>query len=191
VPVQLGHRTSARAFGAVASQERPLISSHPLSPQSRRWQWAIAGLAVLALAGCGFWQSPVSIPATLRTPTLVGVVERVETRVGPPLIHLVGDGTYDITGSTDLTGAGDPKQGTLFLAGTSPSSWYGYVNEDRPGCFGLDTRGRDEGATIATEVGLRLTKAPGFTAPGDTDGIYETPNNSFCLNDKGQVTSYD
>jgi hypothetical protein len=135
----------------------------------------------------------VSIPATLRTPTLVGVVEKADplTESHPPLIHLAGGRVYDPTGSRRIVERGNLEAGSFLIAGTQPDPWYGYLTEDRPGCFGLDTRGRDEGATIATEVGLRLPKAPGFTAPGDTDGIYETPNYSFCLNDKGEVTEYN
>jgi hypothetical protein len=77
------------------------------------------------------------------------------------------------------------------IAGTEPDRWYGYRLPSTAGCYGLPTRGRDEGATVATEEGLRLKKAADFVAPRDTDGIYDTPNYRFCLNDRGEVASYD
>ncbi len=162
------------------------------SSRSHRLKWAIAGLAVIALAGCGAWQTPVSIPATLRTPTLVGVVEKADplTESHPPLIHLAGGRVYDPTGSRAIVERGSLDPGSLLIAGTQPDPWYGYLVERGPGCYRLVTRGRDDGATVATEVGLRLQKAPGFSAPNDTDGIYDTPSYHFCLNDKGEVTSY-
>jgi hypothetical protein len=135
----------------------------------------------------------VSIPATLRTPTLVGVVEKADTlsESHPSLIHLAGGRVYDPTRSKAIVERGTLAAGSLLLAGTEPDAWYGYLLEHPPGCYYLDTRGRDDGATVVTEVGLRLPKAIGFIAPNDTDGIYDTPNYWFCLNDKGEVTSYE
>jgi hypothetical protein len=52
------------------------------------------------------------------------------------------------------------------------------------------SRGRDEGTTVVTEDGLRLTKAPGFSAPNDPDGVYDRPGDQFCLGPDGLVTGY-
>jgi hypothetical protein len=170
-----------------------LTYSHRALPRSSCFKWAAAGLAPLALAACGAWQSQVSIPATLRTPTLVGVVERADalSESHPPIIHLIGGRDYDPSTSKAIIQRGNLGAGSLLLAGTEPDTWYGFLLENPPGCYYLDTRGRDDGATVVTEVGLRLLKAPGFTAPNDTDGVFDTPNYIFCLNREGQVTSYN
>ena len=130
----------------------------------RRCAVALILAGVLGLAACGAGDPPLSIPSTLRTPEIVGIVETVESRSGPPLVHLVGGTTYDPTGATPIVHRGSLAAGSLLLAGTQPAPWYAYLDELVPGCYGLDTRGRDEGTTVVTEVGLRLTKAPGWFA---------------------------
>ena len=148
-------------------------------------------VGVLGVAACDCCSTALSIPNTLRTPELVGVVETVDARSTPPLIRLVGGTTYDRTGATPIVEHGTLETGSLLLAGTRPSPWYGYLDESMPGCYGLPTRGRDDGPTVVTENGLRLTKAPGFSAPRDPDGVYDrTPNDYFCLGPDGLVTGY-
>lgn len=144
----------------------------------------------LGVAACDAGNTAVSIPSTLRTPEIVGVVQTVDTRFAPPLIRLVGGTTYDHTGATLIVQRGTLEAGSLLLAGTQPAPWYAYLDEFVPGCFALIARGRDDGTTVVTELGLRLTKAPGFSAPHDPDGVYVRPNDQFCLGPDGLVTGY-
>ena len=157
----------------------------------RRLVVALILVGVLGVAGCDGGTTPLSIPGTLRTPELVAVVEGLDPRPGPPLVHLLGGTTYDPTGATVIVHRGTLAAGSLLLAGTAPTPWYAYLAEFVPGCYALTTRGRDEGTTIVTEVGLRLTKAPGFRAPNDPGGVYvRVPSDVFCLGPDGLVTSY-
>jgi hypothetical protein len=102
----------------------------------------------------------------------------------------VGGTTYDPTGATSIVHVGTLEAGSLLLAGTQPTPWYAHIREFVPGCYALFSRGRDEGATVVTEDGLRLTKAAGFTAPDDPDGLYTRPGDQFCLGPDGLVTGY-
>jgi hypothetical protein len=147
-------------------------------------------VGVLSVAACDGGSTALSIPSTLRTPELVGVVDAVEPRSGPPIIRLVGGTTYDPTGATPIVHRGTLAAGSLLFAGTEPTPWYAYLEEFVPGCYALITRGRDDGTTVVTEIGLRLTKAPGFVAPDDPDGLYTRPNDLFCLGPDGLVTGY-
>jgi hypothetical protein len=156
----------------------------------RRWVVALILVGVLGVAGCDAWAPPLSIPSTLRTPELVGVVETVEPRSGPPIIRLADGTTYDPTGGTLIVRLGTLEAGSLLLAGTQPTRWYAHLREFAPGCYALSSRGRDDGTTVVTEVGLRLTKAPGFSAPNDPDGVYDRPGDIFCLGPDGLVTGY-
>ena len=157
----------------------------------RRWLVALILVGVLGIAGCDAGNTPLSIPGTLRTPQIVGVVGSFVSRSEQlPLIRLVGGTTYDRTGATPLVEAGTLAVGSLLLAGTQPAPWYVHLDEFMPGCYGLNTRGRDDGSTVVTEDGLRLTKAPGFRAPHDPDGVYVRPNDQFCLGPDGLVTGY-
>ena len=142
------------------------------------------------MAGCGAGDPPLSIPNTLRTPEIVGIVESVDSRTGPPLIHLVGGNDYDSTGAVPIVEIGKLEAGSLLLAGAQPASWYVYLRRYAPGCYALITRGHDEGTTVVTEDGLRLTKAPMFSAPHDPGGLYVLPNDQFCLDPDGLVTGY-
>jgi hypothetical protein len=161
-----------------------------LADRRLRLVLALVLVAVPGVAACDAGGPALAIPSTLRTPELVGVVETVEARSGPPLVHLVGGDTYDPTGATLIVHRGSLAAGSLLLAGTQPTPWYAYLEEFAPGCYALITRGRDDGATVATEDGLRLTKAPGFSAPHDPSGVYERPNDQFCLGPDGLVTGY-
>lgn len=102
----------------------------------------------------------------------------------------MGGATFDPAGATPIVEIGTLGAGSLFLAGPQPTRWYAHIREFTPGCYGLITRGRDDGTTVVTEVGLRLTKGPGFSAPDDPDGVYDRPNDRFCLGPDGLVTGY-
>ena len=147
-------------------------------------------VGILGVAACDAGITPLSIPVTLRTPEIVGVADAVEPRSGPPLIRLEGGKTYDPTGAMPIVHRGTLAAGSLLLAGAQPSPWYAYLDEYVPGCYALVSRGRDEGTTVVTQDGLRLTKAPGFSAPHDPNGIYIRPNDQFCLGPDGRVTGY-
>jgi hypothetical protein len=156
----------------------------------RRCVVALILVGVLGVAACDAGGPPLSTPNTLRTPDLVGVVDALEPRSGPPLIRLVGGTTYDPTGATPIVQLGTLAAGSLLLAGNQPAPWYAYLDEWAPGCYAMFSRGRDEGTTVVTEDGLRLTKAPGFSAPNDPDGVYDRPGDQFCLGPDGLVTGY-
>ena len=157
--------------------------------QSRRVIFLIlAGL--FGVFACDSGSTTVSIPSTLRMPELAGVVETMELRSGPPLVRLEDGTTYDPTGATLIFHAGSLEAGSLLLAGTQPTPWYVHLGEFVPGCYALVVRGRDDGTTVVTEVGLRLTKASGFSAPHDPNGVYVRPNDQFCLGPDGLVTGY-
>ena len=145
---------------------------------------------VVGVLACDAGDPPLDIPSTLRTPELVGVVETVEARSGQPFITLVDGTTFDPTGATTIVHRGTLAPGSLLLAGTQPTPWYAYLAEFMPGCYALVSRGRDDGATVVTEDGLRLTKASGFSAPHDPDGVYVRPNDQFCLGPDGLVSGY-
>jgi hypothetical protein len=157
----------------------------------RRHVVALMLLGLLGVAACDAGCDPLSIPSTQRTAEVVGLVDSVDSqRPGAPLIHLASGQTYDSTGATRLIEVGTLEAGSLVLAGTQPTPWWAHMLEYVPGCYAIVVRGRDDGATVVTEIGLRLTKAPGFSAPHDPDGIYDRPNDQFCINREGQVIGY-
>jgi hypothetical protein len=157
----------------------------------RHWLIALVLVGVLGMAGCDAGDPPLSIPSTLRTPEIVGVVDGLEAASGViPIIRLVGGDTYDPTDANLIVYRGTLASGSLLLAGTQPAPWYVYLEEWVQGCYALLSRGRDEGTTVVTEDGLRLTKAPGFSAPHDPGGLYVRPNDQFCLGPDGLVTGY-
>lgn len=161
--------------------------------RDRRHNRRVIALILAGIFGvfaCDTGSTTVSIPSTLRTPELVGVVETVDARSGPPLVRLVDGTTYDPTGATTIVHRGTLAAGSLLLAGTQPTPWYAYLEEFVPGCYSLVVRGRDDGTTVVTEDGLRLTKASGFSAPHDPNGVYVRPNDQFCLGPDGLVTGY-
>jgi hypothetical protein len=139
---------------------------------------------------CDAGDPALEIPSTLRTPEIAALVQTVEPRSGSPLVRLVDGTTYDPTGATLIVHAGSLEAGSLLLAGTQPAPWYVYLAEFVPGCYALVTRGRDDGTTVVTEDGLRLTKATGFSAPHDPNGLYVRPNDQLCLGPDGLVTGY-
>jgi hypothetical protein len=184
-----GLSTLDRSLGAPPPGEEGRTIARRLADR-HRWIVALILVGVLGVAACDGGSTPLSIPSTLRTPEIVGIVESVDSRTGPPLIHLVGGADYDSAGATPIIEIGALAAGSLLLAGTQSTRWYAYIREFAPGCYGLITRGRDDGTTVVTEIGLRLTKAPGFSAPDDPDGVYTRPNDRFCLGPDGLVTGY-
>lgn len=133
---------------------------------------------------------PGTDPHAAPHPELASVVTAVELAPDVLLVHLANGQTYDPTKAGEFLAVGTLAAGSLFLAGTQPAPWYGHIQEWTPGCYRLDTRGLDRGATIATEAGLLLTKTPDFVAPDDTDGVYDTPLYVFCLDKDGRATAY-
>jgi len=99
----------------------------------RRWLVALILVGVLGVAGCDAGDPPLSIPGTLRTPEVVGVVDTVELRPGLPIIRLVGGDTYDPTGAILIVHRATLAAGSLLLAGTQPAPWYVYLEEYVPG----------------------------------------------------------
>ena len=163
----------------------------PRRADRRHFLVALILAGVLGLVGCDAGDPPLSIPSTLRTPEIVGVVGSLAPGSGVrPLIRLVGGTTFDPIGATPIVHRGTLAAGSLLLAGTQPAPWYAYLEEYVPGCYALVSRGRDEGTTVVTEDGLRLTKAPGFKAPHDPNGVYVRPNDQFCLGPDGLVAGY-
>jgi hypothetical protein len=150
-------------------------------------------LAVLA-AGCGV---SVHIPANLRTPSVIGVVAEVtQLRDGRSVYRLEGGRTTDIASQETILLGGEPVVGELLMSGTDPDGrqWVAGLRPSdivgEPGCFRLASSGRDAGDWIETSAGFRLPKAATFD-PGATDGKeFALPLGGFCLNDKGEVTSY-
>jgi hypothetical protein len=185
-----GLPTQDRSLGTPSRGEKGRTIARRLADR-RRWVVALILVGVLGVAACDAGNTPLSIPSTLRTPELVGIVEGLDPDTRPPLVRLVGGTTYDRAGATLIVERGTLAAGSLLLAGTAPTPWYGYLDEIVPGCYALITRGREDGTTVVTEVGLRLTKAPGFSAPDDPDGVYDrAPNDYFCLGPDGLVTGY-
>jgi hypothetical protein len=156
----------------------------------RRWVIALILVGAFGVTACDAGVSALEIPSTLRTPEIATLVQTLESRSGAPLVRLVDGTTYDPTGATLIVHRGTLDAGSLLLAGTQPGPWYAYLEEFASGCYALVTRGRDDGTTVVTEDGLRLTKAPGFSAPHDPDGVYVRPNDQFCLGSDGLVTGY-
>jgi hypothetical protein len=151
-------------------------------------------LAVI-LAGCG----GLRIPGDLRTPSVAGVVDEV-TRLpdGGVTYRLANGKTAEIASQRDILLGGDPLVGELLLAGTDPdgSQWVAGVSGDwpgrPPGCFLFPARGRLNAGWIDTTDGFRLPKATDFRdARARPDEEYASDQGVFCLNEDGEVTSYD
>jgi hypothetical protein len=151
-------------------------------------------LLAMLMAGCG---GSVHIPANLRIPTAVGVVENVaQLRDGRSIYRLEDGQTVEIASQKSILLGGEPIVGELLMTGTDPDGrqWIAGLspspNTNEPGCFDLPTSGRDAGSWIETSAGFRLPKAATFD-PGITDGKeFALPLGGFCLNEKGEVTSY-
>lgn len=163
-------------------------------------RWPAGRVAVLALAalvaGCG---DSIRIPDNLRTPEVAGVVTDVERFPdGTTTYHFASGGTADIASQTTVLLGGEPLIGELLLAGTDPGDrqWIAGLSGDWPGrpagCFPMIGQARGVDGWIETEAGYRLPKAADFQDARDnpTD-LFVSDRGVFCLNDRGEVTSYD
>jgi len=176
-----------------APARNPARSPFAASSRSEGVRAAVIVLALL-LAGCG---GSVHIPAELRTPTIAGVVEQSSQQPDGGKTYVLTDGaTVEIASQKTILLGGEPIVGELFLAGTDPDGrqWVAGLepspNTNEPDCFRLATTGRDAGHWIETSAGFRLPMAATFD-PGLTDGKeFALPSGGFCLNEKGEVTSY-
>lgn len=154
-------------------------------------------LLVLLPAGCG---GTVDIPATLRTPEVAGVVvEIVRLPDGGRWRYRLADGQtleVDYDQTTNLLGG--PQIGRLLLAGTDPDGrrWVAGVSLSTaigrpPGCFDFPDQGRASDGWIETNGGFRLPKAADFYDSRDNpDDEFASDRGVFCLNERGEVTSY-
>jgi hypothetical protein len=165
-------------------------------PTGRTARWITWTVLAVVLAGCG----GVSIPGDLRTPSVAGVVDEV-TRLpdGGVTYRLANGKTAEIASQRDILLGGDPLVGELLLAGTDPdgSQWVAGVSlsnaPDRPpGCFLVPGRGRLNADWIETTGGFRLPKAAAFRdARARPEDDFASDQGVFCLNEDGEVTSYD
>jgi hypothetical protein len=155
---------------------------------------------MVALAAC---ESTVNIPDVVREPQVVAeVVGVAPAREEVPherraQFDLSNDQVVvlELNSARNLGGP-EPGEGDLFLYGTEPDGpwfWSGPLLDDpRTGgqCAEIMAPARDEGDTIAFEIGLRLPKADDFDPFEVTDGQFTDPTQGFCLNERGEVTRY-
>ena len=150
-------------------------------------------MLAVVLAGCG----GLDIPADLRTPSVIGVVEEVtELPDGGETYRLANGQTADVASHKEILLGGEPIVGELLLLGSDPDGgqWVAGVSPsphaNEPGCFWLPGTGRDANDSIETTGGLRLPKATDFDPGLIRDGQYTSPQGHFCLNGNGEVTGY-
>jgi hypothetical protein len=159
--------------------------------------WRRAGPILLIAVGLFACQPSVSIPATVYTPTIAGVVATTTQGPGRTNVYTLADGTsvtIDYAVTKALDGSGNGSVGDLLLTDDSSafmSSLRIDPNPDlRPGCFGLRENGVDDGDHIKIANGLRLPKAADFDQGQAHDGVYQIPLHAFCVDDIGEVTLY-
>ena len=103
--------------------------------------------------------------------------------------------TIDYAIAKVIDGSGNGDAGDLLLT-DDPPTWATALRipsgEHPPGCFLLATNGVDDGDHIKFGNGLRLPKAATFNAGiyAPTNGEYNYPQVTFCVDDAGFVTSY-
>jgi len=151
-------------------------------------------LAALAAAGC----LPAARPEPL-VPTVAGVVAEVEQLGGARVAYRLETGEVveiDFNKDEVPEGTRGATQGDLLLSGTRQSgrTWLIGLPFDEigrpPGCFRLFATGVGGNGWIDMSNGLRLRKAADFD-PGTTkDERYATEQSAFCVNSRGEVTSY-
>lgn len=135
---------------------------------------ATVGLGMLALAstaftGCTDIGPGINIPASLRTPTIAGVVDAATQLPDGRWRYQLGNGQvvdidYDQTTKPDY---GGPDVGRLLLWGVDPDgrAWVLGVSLEptwAPGCFRMYPPGRGNRDWIETNSGYRLRKSPNF-----------------------------
>lgn len=146
-----------------------------------------AAILLVLLTACG---------TPTRAPDIIGVVVDVTDLPGPLRRFAVEGGEFidvDLDRAdllADSRGAQNP--GTLLLAGEDAGAqWYMSLEGDGD-CFLMDSYGSDAGDAIDFDNGLRLPKAEDFDPGIVTDGRYDkNPQGHFCVNDIGEVVSYD
>lgn len=184
--------------GRVSRAMRARASIRPSRSQLARGLARCAGviLLVLLLAGCG---GTVDIPATLRTPEVAGVVvEAVRLPDGGRAYRLADGASADIPSQKEVLLGGEPLVGELLLAGTDPDGrrWVAEISLSTaigrpPGCFDFPDQGRARDGWIETNSGFRLPRASDFTDARDyPNDEFASDRGVFCLNERGEVTSY-
>lgn len=115
--------------------------------------------------------------------------------------QLLVDGTnllHEIASQKEVLLGGEPLAGELLLAGTDPDGrqWVAGVSGDWPGrpegCYLFPAQGRAAGDWIETTTGFRLPKSSAFAdARSPRSAEFTSDQGVFCLNERGEVTSYD
>lgn len=164
------------------------------------WSTALLLVAVI-LSGCVVSKQEPLVPS------IVGVVEEVEQLAGRgrTFSYRLEEGEVveiDLATAEILGGPGGPGEGNLLLTGTNPSgrTWVlglprHPVVESHPGCFRLEGTGIGVDGWVDLSNGLRLKKAADFEAENldpdlASDERYVMERFAFCLNSRGEVTSY-
>lgn len=185
-----GERLTARADG-LAWLRRPATAAG--APALR---WLIL-LVALGAAGC----LPAATPEPL-VPTVAGVVAEVEQLPGRGRTFAYRLETGEVVEidheSALILGApGGAGVGNLLLTGTNRlgRTWLiglplNPVVESHPGCFRLIATGIGVDGSIDMSNGLRLKKAADFDPGATKDERYATDRFAFCVNSRGEVTSY-
>ena len=206
----------------VGSVDPGVFSGSPMMPRSRAGKLVVAALTLgtLAVVIPLLLADPLK-PSDVRTPAWAGVIASAERG------ELTDSRRFAKPAETLERGYSD---GDLILAGGSVDAptWAWSVSpvDDESGCFMTRDPGYDDGPTVVIRVsrsgayvGVRITKAPGFTADPARDGRYTgavplirdarmaaagpppdrglpdswtpPPAGYFCLDASGQVTKWD
>jgi hypothetical protein len=160
---------------------------------------AIAALIAL-IAGCtDSFPWSVRIPDNLRTPSIAGVVtDSAQLPNGHWQYRLTDGETLEVDYDETESLLGGPDTGRLLLFGVDPAGgqWIAGVSGDWPGrpsgCYLFPAQGRAVDGWIETNSGFRLPKAARFDDRRDNpEDLFTSDRGVFCLNDRGEVTSYD
>jgi hypothetical protein len=159
-----------------------------------RLRAGLASLSVFLMCAC---QPAVSIPASLYTPEVAGVVSAVTPGTGRTSTFTLTDGTVvtiDGARSSVVKGSGNASVGDLLLTDHT-TAWMSSLRIDTnadapPGCFDLPNSGVDDGDYIKFTNGLRLRRAADFDPGRAQNGVYQIPQVGFCVNSSGAVTKY-
>lgn len=162
---------------------------------SDRTIWVALASIALVVVGC-FSAAPEPL-----TPTTIGVVAEVEQLEGRGRTFAYRLETGEVIeidhATADILGApGGAGEGNLLLSGTEQSgrTWLIGLPLDEPGrppgCFRLIATGVGVDGWIDMSNGLRLKKATDFDPGSTKDERYATERFAFCVNNRGEVTSY-
>ena len=154
---------------------------------------ALGACLLLSAVGCGlfFASSPPGAPSVAGV-----VVEVARLPDGGVTYGLQNGESVEIPSQKRVLLGGEPLVGELLLAGSEPdgSQWVAGVsqspNANDSGCFWLTSNGKDVADQIETTDGIRLRKASDFDPGLAKGGDYSSPRGYFCLNEKGEVSSY-